>query len=56
MKILLLLGTLGSALTASVVTNSSFIFDNGTAPFNANLSCYNCIRNNYIYCVQGSDH
>lgn len=45
----------GSAPVATI-TSFSNIFANGTAPFNASLSCYSCIRNNFIYCVKGLDH
>jgi len=47
-------GLLGGG--GSTPANSSYIFAAGTAPFNASLSCFSCIRNNYIYCVKAADH
>jgi hypothetical protein len=28
----------------------------GQAPYSADLSCYSCIQNDYIYCHQGGEH
>lgn len=52
---LLLLASCLIALSTQAAVAQSYLF-NTTVPFNASLSCYTCIRNNYIYCVNGTDH
>ena len=53
--------TFGSTLAAflqstATTTNGAAIYADGTAPYNSGLSCFNCIQNDYIFCVQGSAH
>lgn len=51
--------------TKQYIPWASLILQNGTtlvyspgsqAPYNAYLSCYSCIQNDYIYCVYGQEH